>query len=249
MKKETQWEWFAWGKHPGMEDFVWAGTPTPLFKRFTKWVDNGFARFNADSVRRTQHCSWRFWTKGAGDRVVCGLVRNSSDLRGRSFPLLSMGSGELEEWANNCSMLPFAFESIWKNFEYVSSARFETIRRLNDSLQLMQQPLPEWRKYQQRIYQSANLSSAAKCQETLEGRNRLILIDCELPENLPYDWQFCQHVMSKGGDQTPVAVFIGEINGHVAVATMNHTLTPSDFVWLWALDTKGDVSPSVAVRG
>ncbi len=236
IKSRKQWRWFAWGKHPGLEDFVWAGDHTPLFQRFTKWVDNGFAGLKTDSVLRSRHCSWRFWTKGTKGEVVCGLVRNSSDFHGRSFPLLYLGTGVLDEWSGNCSMLPFAFETIWKNFEYVSSARFDSIRQLNESLQLIQHPVPKWREYQQRIYNTANMSGASICQETIDGVNCLLKIDCSIPENLPYDVQFCQRVMSMGDHPSPPAVFIGEIDGNVAVAVIAHALTPPDFVWLWNLD-------------
>ncbi len=235
MKKRPQWQWFVWGKHPGLQDFVWAGSHTPLFQRFTKWVDNGFARIKTDSRLRTRHCSWRFWTKGAGDDILCGLVRNSCDTHGRSFPLLHIGTGVLPDWPNNCSMLPFAFEAVWKNFEYAASARFDTVRQLDDSLQLVQQPTPNWRAYQQRIYNTANMTGTAQCTETVQDTNCLLKIDCKLPENLPYDLQFCQRVMAAGDNHSPPAVFIGEIEERVAVALITHALTPSDFVWLWRL--------------
>lgn len=235
MKNQSQWKWFVWGKHPGLEDFIWAGTQTSLFQRFTKWVDNGFARFKTDSGLRTRHCSWRFWTRGTAQQVVCGLVRNSCDTHGRSFPLLYIGAGDLEGWSNNCSMLPFAFESIWKSFEYAASARYATVDQLNDSLQLILSPKPEWRLYQQRIYNSVNYTEAAQCEEMLAGRKQLIKINCEQPENLPYNPQFCKRVMSIGDTRAPLAVFIGEIEGEVAVATINDTLTPDDFAWLWTL--------------
>jgi type VI secretion system ImpM family protein len=242
MKNQIQWKWFVWGKHPGLEDFIWAGTQTPLFHRFTKWVDNGFARFKTDTRLRSRHCSWRFWTRGTGHQVVCGLVRNSCDAHGRSFPLLYIGAGDLEEWFNNCSMLPFAFESIWKSFEYTASARYGTIGQLNDSLQLLLAPRPEWRLYQQRIYNSVNYTKATQYAETLTDGKRLIKISCEQPENLPYNAQFCKHVMSIGDNKAPLAVFISEIDGWIAVAIINHTLTPDDFAWLWALGAENDTA-------
>ena len=236
MQYEEHWSWFAWGKHPALEDFVWAGTQTPLFQRFTKWVDNGFARLSEDSKMRTRNCSWRFWTKGTGKNVVCGLVRNSCDTHGRSFPLLYIGTGGLKEWPSNCSILPLAFESVWKDVEYVASARFDTAGQLNQSLQLMPSPTPDWRKFQERAYQSANRSKPANCQETVTSGKRLLKVDCGQPENLPHDLQFCQRVMTMGEDPSPMAVFIGEIEGVIAVAIINNALTPSDFVWLWNLD-------------
>ena len=238
MKNPMRWKWFAWGKHPGVRDLECAGTQTPFFKRFIKWVDDGSSMFDRGSRLRTRHCSWRFWTKGIDNQVVCGLVRNRCDSNGSSYPSLYIGAGDLENWQSNCAMLPFVFESIWKRFEFIASARLGSIQQLNDYLQIIQQPLPEWRKYQQRINGTANLLKTAKCEEKVDGRKRLIKIDCGQSANLPYDLQFCDRVIDRGEDQSPPAVFISEIEACVIVAFMNSTLSPSDFVWLWDLDQK-----------
>ncbi len=234
MKNSNNWMWFVWGKHPGVEDFICAGTQTPLFQRFTKWVDNGFARITKEADLRSRHCSWRFWTHGAGDDIVCGLVRNSCDSYGRSFPLLYLGTGELKDWMHNCSLLPFAFESVWKNFEYVGSARYHSVKRLNEALQLMQAPGSTWHQYRQRIFSESNLSSAARFDQDTSGRNRLFKIECKFPENLPHDLNFCNQVMPKGAQHPPKAVFIGEIGHRIAVAIVDSILTPADFRWLWS---------------
>lgn len=236
MPNEHHWKWFTWGKHPALEDFVWAGTQTPLFQRFTKWVDKGFARFKEDSQMRTRNCSWRFWTRGTGTEVVCGLVRNSCDTHGRNFPMLSIGSGGLANWPGNCSLLPLAFESMWKNVEYVASARFDTARQLNESLQLIEQPIPDWHAYQERIHNTAPTSKPLNCDEIMVDGKRLLQINCGQPENLPLHEQFCRRVTTMAEDQSPLAVFIGEIEDNIAVAIINHALVPDDFVWLWNLN-------------
>jgi type VI secretion system ImpM family protein len=236
MSNEHHWKWFTWGKHPALEDFVWAGTQTPLFQRFTKWVDNGFAGFKEDSKLRTRNCSWRFWTRGTGTEVVCGLVRNSCDTHGRNFPLLCIGTGGLTDWPGNCSLLPLAFESMWKNVEYVASARFDTTRQLNESLQLIEKPIPDWHGYQRRIHITANTSKPMKCDETVVDGKRLLQINCGQPENLPLDMQFCRRVTAMAEDQSPMAVFIGEIQDNIAVAIINHALVTDDFLWLWDLN-------------
>ena len=41
--------------------------------------------------------------------------------------------------------------------------------------------------------------------------------------------------MAMGEGPSPMAVFIGEINGVIAVAMIKNALTPADFVWLWKL--------------
>ena len=234
MRDRNEWHWFVWGKHPGVSDFICAGTQTPLFQRFTKWVDNGFARITKDDELRSRHCSWRFWTHGAADDIVCGLVRNSCDSYGRSFPLLYLGTGQLKGWADNCSLLPFAFEPIWKNFEYAGAARYHSVQRLSQTLQLMQAPGPEWQQYRQRIFNEPNLYSTARFEEESSGHNRVFKIECQFPENLPLDLNFCNQVMSKGAQHPPKAVFIGEIGRRIAVAIVDDVLTPSDFSWLWS---------------
>ncbi len=235
MKNHLTWKWFVWGKHPGVEDFICAGDQTPLFQRFTKWVDNGFMRIGVNSELRSRHRSWRFWTKGAEEEIVCGLVRNSCDSYGRSFPLLYLGSGELKNWATNCSLLPFAFESVWKSLEYVAAARYHSVDQLNEALQLIEPPEPIWRQYQQRIYKTPNLNTDANSDEQVDGQKHLFKIDCESPENLPHNLNFCNNVMTRGEHDAPLAVFIGEIGPRIAVAMVNTILRPSDFTWLWSL--------------
>jgi type VI secretion system protein VasJ len=250
MENEAHWTWFAWGKHPALEDFVWAGHQTPLFKRFTKWVDNGFSRLSEDAKTRTRNCSWRFWTRGAGENIVCGLLRNSCDIHGRSFPLLYIGTGGLEGWAGNCSVLPLAFESMWKDVEYVSSARCDAASQLSESLQLMPSPAPDWDNFHQRAHLSANRSDPATTyEETVIDGKRLLMVDCGPPENLSHVTQFCRQVMGMGIDPFPMAVFIGEINGVIAVAMIDKALTPPDFVWLWNLGQNPPLAKQKVLRG
>ncbi len=235
MRDRTQWDWFVWGKHPGVADFVCAGTQTPLFQRYTKWVDTGFSKVDAALKVKSRHCSWRFWSKGAGDKVVCGLVRNSCDSYGRSFPLLYLGMGRLADWARNCSLLPFAFEPIWKQFEYVAAGRYDTVKGLSDALQLIPPPEPLWRQYQQRIYSAPNLSTQAGMDTQISGNTRLCKIECRASEELPQDLCFCSNVVAVSDNGAPTAVFIGELGVRIGVAMIDDLLKPSDFAWLWSL--------------
>lgn len=235
MRDRIQWNWFFWGKHPGVPDFVVAGTPTPLFQRFTQWVDTGFAKVDAALKIKSRHCSWRFWSKGTSGEVVCGLVRNSCDSYGRSFPLLCLGAGRLADWSRNCSLLPFAFEPIWKQFEYVAAARYDTIKALNDAAQLVKPPEPMWRDYQMRIYSQADLYQQCRYELRSVGGNRLCEIDCRVTEDLPKDLCFCGNILATSINGAPTAVFIGELGPRLAVAVVDNMLKPSDFVWLWSM--------------
>jgi type VI secretion system ImpM family protein len=235
MSNRDQWSWFVWGKHPGISDFVFAGTQTPLFQKFTKWVDNGFRKVDPELKKKSRHCSWRFWSKGAGGDVVCGLVRNSCDSYGRSFPLLCLGTGKLTDWSRNCSLLPFAFEAVWKHFEYTAAARYSCVGDLSGNLQLVHSPEPLWRQYQMRVYSASSLYRQGNYQTHTFGGHRLCEIDCEASENLPQDLCFCSNVVATSDNGAPTAVFIGEIASHIAVAMVDEMLKPADFAWLWSL--------------
>ncbi|MBR9981939.1 MAG: type VI secretion system-associated protein TagF [Desulfatitalea sp.] len=238
MNSRMQWNWFIWGKHPGVSDFIFAGSQTPLFQRFTKWVDTGFSKVDPALKKKSRHCSWRFWTRGTADAVVCGLVRNSCDSYGRSFPLLIMGTGLLKDWSRNRSLLPFAFESIWKGLEYAAAARYDTVKSLDGAMQLIEPPEPSWRRYQARIHSAANLYTQEQFDTQKTGNNRLYKIDCRLPENLPRDLCFCSNMVATNDNGAPTAVFIGETGNRIAVAMIEDILKPADFTWLWSLQTE-----------
>ena len=238
MKDRIQWHWFVWGKHPGMADFVWAGTRSVLFQNFSKWVVNGFSKVDAPLKKKSRHCSWRFWSRGPSEEIVCGLVRNSCDSYGRSFPLLCLGAGKLADWPRNSSLLPFALETVWKDFEYMAAARYESIRALNDTLKLLKPPEPLWRQFQMRIYRAPNLYRQDDFDMQVMDGNRLCRVECALSENLPQDPSFCSNLVASTGNSGPIAVFIGEVGGRIAVAMIDDMLKPADFVWLWSMQAE-----------
>ena len=213
-----------------------------MFQQFTRWVDTGFSRVDAQLKTKSRHCSWRFWTRGAGEDVVCGLVRNSCDNYGRSFPLLWLGSGPLEGWTINRSLLPFAFESAWKHFEYLAAARCGSIPEINDALRLIPPPAPCWREYQQRIHDAPDLLTRESFEESIRDGGRLYKIDCSLPEQLPRDLCFCSSMVATSANKAPGAVFIGETGTRIAVAMIDNTLLPADFTWLWSIRPKSPQS-------
>jgi hypothetical protein len=143
--------------------------------------------------------------------------------------------GRLADWARNCSLLPFAFETIWKQFEYVAAARYDTLKGLSDALQLIPPPESRWRQYQQRFYSAPNLYAHAGVDTLFSGTSRLCRIDCRASEDLPQDLCFCSNVVAVRDNGTPTAVFIGELGERIAVAMIDDLLKPSDFAWLWSL--------------
>lgn len=240
MSEDYKWQWFGWGKHPGVSDFISTGEQTPLFKRFTQWVENGFYQImkEPELKLRSRHCSWRFWTHGTGEDIVCGLVRNSCDSYGRSFPLLYLGRGELSDWQQHSFLLPFAFEPVWKNFEYIGSARYRSLEQLNEALYLTRTPNPYWEQYTERMKKWELKPSGIEFNEKDSEKARFIRYKCRFPEELPFEPIFCHQVTPAENKQTSKAVFIGEVRGEIATAVVENTLTPSDFKWLWSLSEK-----------
>ena len=238
MNGRIQWNWFIWGKHPGISDFISVGKTSHLFQSFTKWVDTGFSMVDAALKEKSRHCSWRFWTKGAAGEIVCGLVRNSCDSYGRSFPLLCLGTGALQNWALNRSLLPYALEPVWKHFEYLAATRCDSVSSVSEALQLIEPPSPSWQRYQERIHSTVHLYAQKNSEEHAFAGKRLFKMNCLSPECLPLDLRFCSGMIALDGKNPPTAVFIGETGGQVAVAMIGGVLKPTDFEWLWSLQSE-----------
>ena len=90
MRIRDNWQWFVWGKHPGIEDFISAGTPTPLFQKFTKWVDSGFAAIINDDILRTRFHSCAFGQPAPGTRSYAGSSAIAVTVMAEAFPCCAL---------------------------------------------------------------------------------------------------------------------------------------------------------------
>ena len=144
-RDEGDWVWSASGKHPAAKDYLKIGQKFALADSLSEWVEKGFNALTAKEKHGQSFISWRFWGRGSGkERLMCGLLKDSSDSIGRPYPFFTIGMGTLREWETNWDLVPFVCEKTWNQQEYISTGMMRSVRQLSTELQNMRPPLPEW---------------------------------------------------------------------------------------------------------
>ena len=245
LKSTEEWSWAACGKHPAAKDFFSIGQVQPLVKALSEWVEKGYDILSSKNDPLTTSCAWRFWAKGPKRHaLVCGIVKDSCDLIGRSYPLLIMGEGLLEDWEDHWELLALACERAWTQMEYITAKRQKSFENFKNDLRLCKAPESQWAELGKlgdtpgesdpnhpRI--ETGISRLSKENEifirleskTAEGQMSLI--------NL---W----HARLKSDLGTiPNSVFMGGNLGHNCLALFKRALGSNDFVRLWSVCSQG----------
>lgn len=236
------WRWGAFGKHPTARDYFDIGTPGPILKAFSDWIETGYQLLVSQKNISPEPCSWRFWVKsGAKDSLACGLVKESCDSVGRSYPLLIMGTGPLKDWTGHWDLLPLACEQTWSHMEFISARRFTDFRDLEEEVGIIRAPSGEW----------SALSTAGQPHESFSDEGLLEKL-CEEAEKDrfwvpldrmgaydPKDAASALHRYLKKHSDPPNAVFVGGVMRSGYVAVFRRALRADDFVQLWTLGGNG----------
>lgn len=251
-KNKSTWNWAACGKHPVAKDYFRLSLSTPLLVAFESWVEKGFRIFCSSQISGQNVYSWRFWAKGLKKgSLICGLGKDSSDSMGRPYPLFFMGDGILEGWEDAWDLLPYAFERTWAQLEYVSSRRFDNLKRLENEVCAIKNPKYDWLKLksekqnQSRHQASANISATLtddheireKANHLSKKMEVLVFLDSR-PEEDPFALASLWNSLLKAyGSDVPNAVFIGGVPEKHFLAVYNRPLNANDFVRLWSVST------------
>ncbi len=133
-RKNTPWQWSVTGKHPAFGDYLHHNLDSPMVKAFSAWVERGMA-LGKNRKAHDRYYSYRFWTRGGKKHsLVCGIVRDSSDTLGRSYPLVVMGSGTIHGWEKRWDTVFQAFDPVLREFEAIASKRFDAFKSLEARL-------------------------------------------------------------------------------------------------------------------
>ena len=138
------WCWKAAGKHPAAGDFVDVGQGTPLTDALAEWVNRGYFDLQRHGRVPAVPCSWRFWMQGGRkERLICGLVRDSSDRIGRPFPFMIAGEGPWERWERRWIDMPALLAGCWRRLERIASQRYVDLHELSIEVAGLGTPEPE----------------------------------------------------------------------------------------------------------
>jgi len=224
------------GKHPAARDFMEAGQGFPLFDALSQWMEKGYEE-RLRGNRATSLHSWRFWARGGRkNSVVCGLLKDSCDTIGRLYPLLVMGTGELEEWEEHWDLLPLACENTWSQMESFSTRMYKTFQELQQDLYRTRVPAPRWDDFSTTDFSTYTSSPPRMLIEDFVPGD---IFSVQL-EPLPAHEQKMQilawHRLCKNHvKELPVIVFMGSTGGdsiHLFMA--RRALALDDFERLWA---------------
>ena len=144
VKTENEWNWFASGKHPVARDYIRIGRTDSVVNAIAQWMDSGYRGTRPNHERHPDRHSWRFWIKGAKRHLlVCGVVKDSCDSIGRTYPFVLMGNGPVDQWTLFWDLLPLALENTWNRIEHISVQRFIDVQQVEEGMRIL--PLPSQR--------------------------------------------------------------------------------------------------------
>ncbi len=248
MNDASDWQWAAYGKHPVAKDYVSLCERLPLAKTFSNWLDKGFQLLPPEANAMPRYCSWRFWAGGArGNTLACGLLRDSRDGVGRSYPFMILGSGSLNRWYEHWDLLPFACEKAWGQMEKVSVKNYEHLRTLEDEIQRIPPPYPQWPEF---VKQKESLwggtgdlvnesspdvvGSITEQVRSMGDASEFYIPLSQWSSADPYALVSCWHSLLKAhSKETPNVVFMGGTPDNVRLAVYRRPLVANDFVRLW----------------
>ena len=237
------WLWAASGKHPEASDFFRAGSAFPLMKHFSEWVDKGYRELAKGGIR-TGLLSWRFWVRGSEkEGLAIGLLKDSSDRMGRSYPFMAMGTGPLRGWEEHWDLLPFACEGAWERMESLSSRRFQDFRELERQVQMIMPPLSDWDALESgRGAAKAEPEGAAALKSgagDLSGKREIVLRLDQDPLQDPVErLGFCHSLLKGEAKIVPSALFMGGGLEDLFLAVFARPLAAEDFSRLWSLSSE-----------
>ncbi len=252
--KNNGWTWTAWGKHPTARDYFRAGSNLPLTKAFSQWVENGYQLLGEERNRTNDFSSWQFWIKGSDKEILaCGIEKDSSDSLGRSYPLLIMGTGLLNEWQDHWNLLPFALEKTWRRMEHLSVHRYASIKRLEDEISSISPPSSEWSAFAS-IIKELEENNPSICddwkildtpsfQNDSSGRAEqnayFVPLTGRYPDHPMTEICFLLFLLKIRLESVPNAMFVGGLPEKSYLVVFARPLVSSDFVRLWSISDEG----------
>ncbi|HDD45373.1 MAG TPA: DUF2094 domain-containing protein [Candidatus Desulfofervidus auxilii] len=250
-KKQKNWLWVIGGKHPAAPDYIFIGNEVAPIKAIFNWIEKGYqALLSKHSLIKTSKI-WRFWIYIPKNVFFCGILRESMDSNGRSYPFAVVGKGSLLNWQNQWPLLPFAFNETWEKMELLFSQNISSIKILQNNLNWIIPPKSYWEKYQVEIkkawekYSSLTLgNNLAEIKKIFEAgfKNYTCHNYCFIPFNpicpvwVPTSLGYA--ILYSWGLSMPLASFIGGDIQHSGFFLFNRTLNKDDFIMLWL--TKND---------
>ena len=231
-KKKVMVEFSAHGKHPAFNDYFNLNTGSPLANALSGWVEKG-AKLGGTSRKNEKIRSFRFWVRGMNKgELGIGIVRDSSDSLGRTYPLIIMAQGSGRDWEKRWPYVFNHFDSVFRAFEEMTAARYDSFKAFETRLA----------KTSFSAFLSVTEDDRSELPETMmawfrQGRDKGALampVATFLKKASSYPRPIRQGLFKKRV-QPPGAVFLGGLPENPLVAIYARPLTAKDFHTVFTL--------------
>ena len=239
----------ACGKHPFASDFLQIGQESALGCSLCQWMQSGYEKVLAKRGNSSNFHSWRFWARGSARKeLILGLVRDSSDSRGRRFPFLVFGSGYLKDWINSWQYLPLTCDTVWQTMEQLTVARLSKVTELEQQLKVIRPPRGIALENDRHKNDVQNVQKPSQAVGKIERipLNRTGDPDSMLAFRIAADGDegHAMRPIANAHHQlqtdlkkiVPQIVFMGGTSVSMLVLCFFRSLTASDFMWMWSID-------------
>ncbi len=224
----------ACGKHPAFSDYIRVNTDLPLVNALASWVDAGMRSGGVDSKKNRGIHSFRFWTMGAHKQsLIVGIIKDSSDSLGRTYPLLIMGQAHMKDKNRFWHTVFDRFGQVFRAFEEMTAARYDRFNEFEKALSDVRFPeLDIDSFFEPPIFSNclANWSVSSRLDENLILPMPVFLENYQSLTN-----NSSEHKMGSTGIEPPKAVFIGGLPEKPIIAIYQRPLRTGDFCRLFDL--------------
>ena len=245
--RSQKWSWYLSGKHPIAGDFLTIGRASPLLRGFAGWMEKGYA---ALPLARKQDINlrWMFWARGPNGELICGLLKTSHDLHGRSYPLMIVGAGPVAECSDHWDVIPYACQGTWAALVHLGEARNRGVRSLKNDLLNLRFSTPHWKSLYRlreaeketviRMGWNQRSSEFMDKMNNIEGLSRcdhfLVPLDvCDGGGGLTAVSKMFRLLKSRAGAE-PAMVFMGGGQEVKSLLCLKRPLQLDDFSMLWS---------------
>lgn len=232
----------ACGKHPAFIDYIRVNSALPLANALASWVDAGMTSSIADFKKNRGIHSFRFWTRGPHKQtLIVGIVKDSSDSLGRTYPLLITGQVFMKDMHRQWRAVFDRFGQVFRAFEEMTAARYDRFKEFETALSDVRFPKTE----NNTMNETSIFSDCLAAWSLKNGIDDHLILP--MPVFLEKYQALFENNLNQGRGTTrtepPKALFIGGLPEHPLIAIYQRPLRSSDFCRLFDLShnqTNGD---------
>ncbi len=237
-KKKTNFQVAAHGKHPAFNDYFSLNIDFPMAEALVNWMEKGTAlRTNHDNNIH----AFRFWIRGIKKgELIFGIIRDSSDILGRAYPLLIIARGIVKNWEKKWYYIFSSFDTVFRAFEDITASQYENFKafatRLSKVISFESSALGgaglEWQYQYKILNERSRLPEIMRVwfNKNMEKGAMLLSVKTLFNEFTSYNPDLKCRGAIKDKKEIPGAAFMGGLPDDPVLAIFSRPLKAEDFL-------------------